>query len=355
MYFFRRSFLSLFPCLLLVGLSLASCSGTGTTSSTANSSGSMTLKVGKVTDSIAFFPLYVAIEKGFIKAQGLTLDPTTPPSLNSGSKLATAVEAGGIDVGVGGITDVFTISRVDASIKIVGATAEAFILDVVASKSFEQQTHLTATSTLAEKVKALQGKKVGISAPNSATDALLTYLFRQQGMDAQKDVVKVNLGANTSTDLAALQAGRVDAVVVTAPGGEIAEAKGFGDTFISPVRGDIPSMQGQLFGVMYTKQNTIDAKPKAVQAFIRAIAQAEDFIQKNPDQMEPLLEKNLKVDQKIAGLLWSATKSCMPLTPLVGQKTYDTANEFHVKAGLISIELAYKDLVDTDTINKALQ
>lgn len=346
--------MSLFPCLLLVGLSLASCSSPGTTSSSTNSGGSMTLKVGQVTDSIAFYPLYVALEKGFIKAQGLTLDPTTPPSLGSGAKLATAVEAGSIEVGVGGLTDVFTISRVDSSIKLVGATAEAYILDVLVSKSFEQQTHLTATSSLADKVKALQGKKVGISSPNSASDALLTYLFRQQGMDAQRDVTKVNLGAAVPANLAALQAGRVDATVVTAPAGEIAETQGIGDRFISPMRGDVPSMQGQLFGVLFAKQGTIDAKPKAVQAFIRAIAQAEDYIQKNPGQMEPILEKYLKVNQKVAGLLWNDSKSSMPVNPQVGQKTYDTANEFHVKAGLIAVDLAYKDLVDTDTINKAL-
>jgi NitT/TauT family transport system substrate-binding protein len=354
MYFSRRSFLSLLPGLSVAGLSLASCGDTGTTSSTTNSSSSMTLKVGQVTNSISFFPLYVAVQKGFFKAQGLTLDPATPPSLNSGAKLATAVEAGGIDIGVGGITDVFTISRVDSSIKIVGGTANAFILDVVASKNFEQQNHLTATSPLADKIKALEGKKVGISAPNSATDALITYLFRQQGMDAQKDVVKVNLGADTFTDLAALKAGRVDAVAVTAPGGEIAEEQGIGNAFISPVRGDVPTMVGQLFGVAYTKQNLIDTKPKAVQAFIRGIAQAEDFIQKNPDQMYPLLEKYLHIDQKVTGLLWTATKSCMPLTPQVSQQAYDTANNFHVKAGLIAVALDYKDLVATDTINKAL-
>jgi ABC-type nitrate/sulfonate/bicarbonate transport system substrate-binding protein len=127
-----------------------------------------------------------------------------------------------------------------------------------------------------------------------------------------------------------------------------------GEAFISPVRGDVPSMEGQLFGVAYTKQGLIDAKPKAVQGFIQALAQAEDFIQKNPDQMEPLLEKYLSIDQKVAGLLWSATKSCMPPTPQVDQKPYDTANQFHVKAGLIAVELAYKDLVASDTINNAL-
>jgi len=352
--FIRPLFLFLAQ-LLCIGVLLAGCGGsTGGTTPTTNTAGSMTLKVGVVNKSIFFFPFYVAQQENFIKEQGLTLDPNPVPLLGSGSKLASAIEANGIDVAVGGLTDVFTISRVDARIKIIGAVTNSYLLDVVASKKFEQEAHLTATSPLADKVKALVGKKVGISAPNSASDALLTYLFRQQGLDAGRDATKVNLGAAIAPDLAALKANRVDAVIVSAPGGEQAEADGYGDLYISPVRGDVPTMEGQLFGVVYAKQNVIDAKPKAMQAFIHAIAQAEAFIQKNPAQTSVLLGKYLGLNKKVLDLSWSQTKVSMPLTPQIDQQAYNTANQFHVKAGLIAVPLAYKDLVDTDTINKAL-
>lgn len=352
MDFSRRSCLSLFACVVFISLSLVGCSSGA--ASSANSD-PMTLRVAQVNKSIFFFPLYVAVQKNFIKGQGLTLDPAPPPALGSGPSLATALEANSIDVGVGGLTDVFTISRVDAHIKIIGSVTNAYLLDVIVSKSFEQQMHINATSPLSEKIQALVGKKVGISAPGSASDALLTYLFRLQGLDSQKDAIKVNVTADVTTDLAALQAGRIDAVITSAPGGEKAEVQGFGDTLISPVRGDVPTMQGQLFGVAYAKQGTIDAKPKAVQAFIRAIAEAEAFIQKNPDQTIALLGQYLKLDKKTLTTAWSATKSSMPLTPQISHSAYETANQFHVKAGLIAIALAYNDLVATDTIAAALK
>ncbi|HLZ61944.1 MAG TPA: ABC transporter substrate-binding protein [Ktedonosporobacter sp.] len=352
MQFSIRRTWSLLVCLLFVGLSIVGCGGSssGPTSPAVN----MTLKVGTIVDAIPFFPLYVAEQENYFKTQGLTLDPPTLPLLGSGAKLATAVEAGSLEVGVGALTDAFTMSRVDSYIRVAGAVTNDFLLDIVVTRQFEQQAHLTAASPLADKVKALVGKKVGISSPNSATDALVTYLFRQQGLDAQKDVTKVSVGAATAADLAALQSGRIDAVVVGAPGGVQAELQGIGDTFISPVRGDIPSMQGQLFGVIYLKQSVIDAKPKAVQAFVRAIAQAETFIQNNPDQVIVLLQKYLKLDQKTVSAAWSAAKPSMPLTPQISQQGYETANQFHVKAGLMAVSLAYNDLVATDTINKAL-
>ena len=350
MYRSIRTSLPLLASLLLISLSMASC-GESATTSPANS---MTLKVGQITNAIPFFPFYVALQENFFKTQGLTLNPPVPTLLGSGAKLSTAVEAGSVEIGVGTVTDAFTVSRIDSSIRMIGAISNDFLLDIVVNKSFEQQTHLNTTSTLAEKVKALEGKKIGISAPGSATDALITYLFRQQGLDAQKDAVKVNLGAATATDLAALQAGRVDAIVVGAPGGEIAETQGFGNIFISPTRGDVSTMQGQLFGVTYTKQSVISAKPKAVQAFIHALAQADTFIQANPAKALVMLEKYVHLNEKTANIAWNATKSSMPLSPQISQETYNTANQFHVQAGLLAIALPYNDLVATDTINKAL-
>jgi ABC-type nitrate/sulfonate/bicarbonate transport system substrate-binding protein len=314
----------------------------------------MTLKVAQVTNGLPFFPFYVALEQHMFKEQGLTLDPATPSLTGSGAKLATAVESDSVEVGVGGLTEVFSISRADPSIKIIGAIANDFLIDIAVSKRFAQEAHLNANSSLAEKVQALRGKKIGISAPGSATDALVTYLFRQEGLDVQKDAVKVNVGANIPPVIAALQAGRIDAAAITAPGGELAETKGIANIWISPARGDIPTMRQQLFTIAYVKQKVIDAKPKAIAAFIRTLASADDFMQKHPEQMEGILAKYLSLDPKTASTAWAATKASMPLNPLVNQQPYDTAKQFHVKAGLIAKPLDYKELVAIDTINNVL-
>ncbi|QBD81314.1 ABC transporter substrate-binding protein [Ktedonosporobacter rubrisoli] len=227
--------------MLLLSLSLASCGSSAPTSPT----NSMTLKVAQVADILPGFPFYVARKQHFFEKQGLTLDPSPPPSMGGGSKLAAAVEANAVEVGVGGVTDVFTISHVDVYLRIIGAISTDMLMDIVVSKKFEQESHLSVSSSLEQKIHGLIGKKVGISAPGSATDAMVTYLFRSQHLDSQRDVVKVNVGADSSAMLAALQSGRVDAIAVAPPAGEQAELRGIGDTFISPARGDIPDLSGQ--------------------------------------------------------------------------------------------------------------
>jgi NitT/TauT family transport system substrate-binding protein len=337
---------------LLIGLSIAGCGGSSTTTST----NSMTLKVGQISNSIGFFPIYVALQENYFKAQGLTLDPPIPIQTGgSGSKLATAVESNSVDVAGGVITDAFTLSRVDDSIRLLGALTTGYYVDVVVSKSFEQQTGLTENSPLEAKVKALVGKKIGVSGLGSGTEALLTYLFRQYGLNAAKDSTLVIVGGTPAAALAALRAGRVDALSYFAPAGQEVVAQGIGDMFISPMRGDVPAMDGQLHGVIYTKQSVINAKPKAVAAFIRAIAQAETFIHNNPTQATALLQKytNLK-NQALVKAIFAALVPIIPQTPQIGQQAYSTANQFHVQAGLIANALPFKNMVASSTIQNAL-
>ncbi|WP_165423329.1 ABC transporter substrate-binding protein [Ktedonosporobacter rubrisoli] len=340
-------------CWLMVALSVAACGGAPSTPS--GSVPNMTLRVAQNTNSISFFPFYVAEQKQFFTKEGVTLDPSPPSLLGTGPKLTAALESNSIDVAAGSVTDAFTLSRVDSYIKIVGTFADAFLLDIIVSKQFERQTHLSASSSLAEKVQALVGKKIGISSPGSTNDALVTFLLRQQGLDALRDVTKVSLGGNNpATGLGALAQGRVDALAFPVPVGQEAEAQGIGDIFISPARGDVPEMQGQLYGVLFARQQTLDAKPKAVQAFIRGLAQAEKWIHQNPTQAKALLGKYLKQNQEMTAAIFQACLPGLPQSPQISQQAYTTANQFHVKAGLIAIALPYQSLVATDTITKAL-
>src|SRR5581483_574168 len=340
----RRS-TSLLACLLLLGVTVAACGRSATPSSANN----MTLNVAQNSNAIGFFPLYVALQKNFIKDQGLTLNPSTPPQMGSGAKMTAAVESGNVEVVGGGIiTDAFTLSKIDVHIKLLGALATGYFVDIIVSKRFEQQTHLSATSSLSDKVKALVGKKIGDTGTGSGTEALLTYLFRQQGLDAQRNATLVNVGTTSTAALAALSAGRVDALSFFAPAGQQAEARGIGDIFISADRGDVSSMQGELHGVFYTKQSVVDAKPKAIQAFIHAIAQAETFIHQNPAQAMTLLGKYLQEkNPQTLKTEFAAVMPIIPQNPLICQNAYNIANNFHVKAGLIATALSYNDLVAT--------
>ena len=310
------------------------------------------LKVCQLNKSINFFSFYVAQQRGYLKDQGLTI--ATPPLMQVGSKVVSGVESGNYDIGNGVITDIFTWAITDSSARIIGAFMDGYVVDIVASKAFEQEMGVSPTSSLADKINALKGRKIAITGPKTGTQALLTYLFRQQGMDAAKDCTQISLGSNNALALSNLREGKVDALSFFSPIGQAAEAQGIGDIFISPVRGDVPGLRGDVHGICYTKQSVIDAKPQAIAAYIRAINQAEVFIQNEPDETKKLLNTYLGLGQSVTDAVYNAQIAGVARNPLISSSAYNVAGNFHVQAGLVSLIPSYNKLVATDMINGAL-
>src|SRR5579875_362009 len=295
------------------------------------------LAVAQAGKSIAFFRYYVAQQEGYFSAHGLDMaDPIQMPNGN------------------GVITDAFSLSRIDSTVQIIGMLLSAYAVDIVVGYPFLQQANLPANSTLAEKIQALQGKRIGITGPGTGTQALLIYLFRRQGLNAATAAHQVNLGSNSATALEALKSGSVDALSYFVPFGEIAEAKKVGSIFISPLRGDVPELVGDAQAVYYTRQSVIDANPLAIISYIRAMSQAADFIHNNPAKTKVYLTKYLGLSADVADTVYAAALPSITESPVVSQQAYSIAGQFHVKAGLVAVTPSYNQLVATNVIESAL-
>ncbi|HET8844336.1 MAG TPA: ABC transporter substrate-binding protein, partial [Ktedonobacteraceae bacterium] len=330
---------------------LIACGGGGT-STPPQTTKTTTLTVCQAGISIAFFSEYVAQQQGYFKAQGLNVP--TPIQVTTGAKAAAGIEAGSCQIANGVITDAFGLQKIDSSVRVIGALLNAYAVDIIVSKKFSQEMKLTASSTLAEKVNALKGKKIGITGPGTGTQALLTYLFKLEGMNAAKDATQVSLGSNSTAAMTALQSGTVDALSYFVPLGQAAEARGAGEILISPVRGDIPELVGDIQGVFYTKQSVITAQPQAVSGYIRAIGQAEAFIHSNPAQAKTLLAKYLNLNANVVEAIYTANASAVANDPQISQAGYNIAGQFHLQTGLITAVPPFDQLIATSTINGAL-
>jgi NitT/TauT family transport system substrate-binding protein len=310
------------------------------------------LNVGEAGKSLAFFPYYVAQKEGFFLAHGLDMGDAI--QLPAGTKVIAGVESGSLDIGNGVMNDAFTLTRTDATVRIIGSLLNFYAVDIVVRKGFEEEVGVSATSPLTERINALKGKTIGMTGPGTGTQAMLTYLFRLLNLDATKVTTQVNLGAGSTAAVAALKSGRVDAMSYFIPFGELAEAKGFGDIFISPLHGDVPGLTGEVQGIYYTRQSVIDAKPQAIAAYIRAMSDAGTFIHNNPDKTKTYLTQFLGLSASVANTVYTTTLPYVPQNPQISQSSYNIAGNFHVKAGLVSVIPSYSKLVATDVIDSAL-
>lgn len=92
------------------------------------------------------------------------------------------------------------------------------------------------------------GLTTGITGPGSGTSALVTYMFKPAGMNAAPDATEVSLGSNPITVPGALKSGQAQALAFFQPTGQETEAEGIGSIYISPSRGDIPALNGDVHG-----------------------------------------------------------------------------------------------------------
>jgi NitT/TauT family transport system substrate-binding protein len=334
-------------------LAAAACGSSASSSGGSGASTKLTLNYGQVSNSIAFFPVFVAQHEGYFAAEHLTVGPNPFPILGTGAKVAAALAGGSIDVGGSVMTDAFNLAKAGQHPKVVAALVNAYYIDIVVG----QHAHVApAGATLIEKVRALKGMKIGITGPGSGTEALITYLFKLAGMNAQTDATLVNLGADATAVLDALKAGRVDAVSFAQPLGQQATISGVGSIYISPARGDIPAMTGEVQGVAFTDAGVLADKKPAVEAFVAGVAQAEHLIHTASTAKVSALLKDYLPDlsPKMVAAILPLLQSEVSTTPAVSVPGYQKAVSFHKTAGLIANPPSYGTLVDSALISAAM-
>jgi ABC-type nitrate/sulfonate/bicarbonate transport system substrate-binding protein len=312
------------------------------------------LSVGQIGNSVAFFPNFVAQNQGFFKEAGL--DVTITP-FASGTLVGTAVTSNSVDIGTSVITDVFSLLKANRPVKLVGSLCDAYYIDITASNQFLDAVKLTRASPLDKKIQSLKGKNIGINGPGSGTQALVEYLLRGQGLDPQRDVTLVNIGADQGSVLTTLKTGRIDVVSFAWPLSMLAQTNNIGKPFIMPAEGDVPSMREQIQGVIYVKPDLLAKRQDAVIAFVHAIARAEALLHRNTTLARTLLKQydNALSDPAI-DLLLQAYLPALPQEADIAANSYEKALQFHRLTGFAGpTGNSYAEVVDTTTLLKAIR
>lgn len=316
--------------------------------------GATPLAAAQIGNSIAFFPLFVAQNEGYFRDGGLDVELTR---FGSGTLVGTAVTSGSIDVAAGVITDVFQLLHAGRAVKVIGSLVDGYYIDVVVSNQFLAATKVSRSSRLSDRIAALRGKRLGITAPGSGTEALLVYLLRSRGLDPTRDVELVNMGADQGAILVALRTGRIDGVSFAWPLSMIAAAQNVGGALIVPAAGDVPAMRGQVQGVLYARPDALARREADLVAFVRAIARAESLIRAQPGRMRAALEQyDPNMSDAAVDALFAAYLPVIANQARVGVAGYEKAVAFHREIGMIAPGSdSYGEVVDSAVVDQALR
>ena len=141
-------------------------------------------------------------------------------------------------------------------------------------------------------VKDLKGKSVGIPGLLGSQHISAKAIFRQQGLDPDRDVIYrvVEVGAR----IAAVQAGSIDSSMMDY--GEAFRAKKLGLKMLV----NAADFHGLLAGGVGTNIRKLREQPEQVKRFLRAMVQALKYIHENPEGTQQVMTSWLKIDREMA-------------------------------------------------------
>ncbi|MBM2802181.1 MAG: LysM peptidoglycan-binding protein [Deltaproteobacteria bacterium] len=260
-------------------------------------------------------PLWVTQDKGLFRKYGLEVQAIL---IESGTTTAQALVAGDIS-----FASVAGPAAIQSNLR--GADV-VIIAGVINTLTFQLYTERGIT-----RPDQFKGKSLGVTRYGSATDFAMRYAVEKYGLDASKDVSILQLG-NQPAQLAALEAGRVQGAMLSAPTSLRAKKLGF------PMLADL-----QMLGLEYqhtsiaTTKSLLKSKPDLARDFMRAYIEGIHYAKTHRRETMDVLAKYLRTDDK--EILDDTYESI--ITMLVPEKPYPTLKGVQI----ILRELGAKDPV----------
>jgi NitT/TauT family transport system substrate-binding protein len=221
-------------------------------------------------------PLWVTQDKGFFRKHGLEVQAVL---IESGTTTAQALVAGDITfASVAGPAAIQSNLR-GADIVIIAGIINTLTFQLYTEKGLVRPDQF-------------KGKSVGITRFGSATDFAMRYALDKYGLDANKDVAVLQLG-NQPAQLAALEAGKVQGAMLSAPTSLRAKKMGF------PMLADL-----QMLGLEYqhtsvaTTRALLKSKPDLARDFMRAYIEGIHYAKTHRKETLDILAKYLRTDDR---------------------------------------------------------
>jgi NitT/TauT family transport system substrate-binding protein len=197
----------------------------------------------------------VAEDSGIFKKNGLD---TKLVFIEGGSRGAQALLAGEVPFVVADGSSALTSRLAGADTTIILGLVNTFPYTLISAPEIKD-------------VAQLRGKKVAISRFGSATDVATRVALRKVGLNAERDVTILQIGAQNAR-FAALKAGSVDAAVITPPFTLTARALGF-KSLLNMVDLNLPTSQSAVL----TTDSVIRRNPELVSSVVKSFVEAIHF------------------------------------------------------------------------------
>ena len=277
------------------------------------------IRIASTGQGLSTLPLEIAARKGFFRDEGFdVLTITMRANIAVNALLTRSVEYG------------------TPTTSMIKAATAGLPVKTVAVLLGRPDYFLTVKREI-KSVKDLKGKRIAIGSFGAAADLALRAVAKQDGLDPDRDLIRLQMGGGAAR-YAALLGGSVDATILTLPYNLQAEKAGYKDLLWFGERVEFP-----LSGLA-VRDETVQKNPKQVLGVVRAVFRAMAFAGTHPEETRQLIVNWLRVDQEVAARSYDLGKRSWSDGGVVS----DAAVKILVDQSIL--ELKIKDTIPLDKV-----
>jgi ABC-type nitrate/sulfonate/bicarbonate transport system substrate-binding protein len=301
-------------------------------------------------NSLTFYPVFVAQDKGFFKRQGVDFeivitqgDGPDVDALLAGSVEFTATPPHRL------------LAAYEQGRKLLGIVnlMNKVGINCFMNKKSAERVGITPQTPLAEKIKELKGLTIGATRPGAFTFQLATHYVKRGGYTPQTDVQIIGAGGGPSM-LAAVEQGRVDIGCISSPTPELAVHRGTAISWVNNTVGEDSEFSEFLMEVLYVRPDYAEKNPDLVRRVSRALIDAIQFIVQAPDAEHlPILRNRFGgVPDEVLLASLANTRAAMEPSGRISQRAVEAHIEFLKQAGLLQKDIPWNAVVSSEYLPK---
>lgn len=278
---------------------LAAC-GTSDEPTPSGTSGSTAAADHKIVAAVTpgafgMVPLNVALEKGFMKTRGVTVEQVQV----TGATLVSSLLGGDVNVALTAPLVVFPANAKGAGlIQVAGNMNKQDYVPILSSK-----VKFDPNLPYPESAKVLKGLRLGITGLGGATHVVFQQMMRDAGLDPAKDATFVAVGG-AAASVTAFMENQVDALMAFSPVTSLLDEQKFPYTpLVKLNEGQGPAyLTDYVTAGYFSSGKWVDKNKGAAVAFCSALKDADTWMHEpaNLDELVSIVTKKMQMKEPVA-------------------------------------------------------
>jgi sulfonate transport system substrate-binding protein len=313
------------------------------------------VRVAMPTEGFLYTPLYVAIDAGFTKEEGIDVELV---QFRGGGAAISGIASGSVEFCSCVPQNAINAAVKGSDVKMIGTVIGQYASNLVLRDDVAKRLNLTHDTPMAQKLAALKGLKIGASGAGSSTDFLIRFMAKKANLSPERDFTVLFL-AGGGPILAAFAQKRIDGFVLSSPTSDMGVMRYHGVLLIDMSRGELDDLRGYPSSTLVAKASYLKEKGELATRLLRAIAKADTLIHSDTSKAKAALRKRFAgVTDEVYDAAWAANIEAYPADPRVDEANVKRAIDFLSTVQGVRIPGAPKDYYDgayADAAMKSLQ